>query len=103
MSTQGASNRSRLLPSLLGVVLLLMGLALVAGGIKLATVGGSLYYLIAGVGIALTGILLLLGKPAALWLYAWYCSPARSGRWSKSAWTGGVWCRVWHCGSCSAS
>ncbi|MBF8747244.1 glucose/quinate/shikimate family membrane-bound PQQ-dependent dehydrogenase [Pseudomonas putida] len=70
MSTQGASNRSRLLPSLLGVVLLLMGLALVAGGIKLATVGGSLYYLIAGVGIALTGILLLLGKPAALWLYA---------------------------------
>lgn len=70
MSTQGASNRSRLLPSLLGIVLLLMGLALVAGGIKLATVGGSLYYLIAGVGIALTGILLLAGKPAALWLYA---------------------------------
>ncbi|WDY56812.1 glucose/quinate/shikimate family membrane-bound PQQ-dependent dehydrogenase [Pseudomonas sp. PSKL.D1] len=70
MSTQGASNRSRLLPSLLGVVLLLMGLALVAGGIKLATLGGSLYYLIAGVGIALTGILLMLGKPAALWLYA---------------------------------
>ena len=32
--------------------------------------GGSLYYLLAGIGIALTGILLLLRRRAALGLYA---------------------------------
>ena len=32
MSTESASSRSRLLPSLLGILLLLMGLAMLAGG-----------------------------------------------------------------------
>ena len=43
MSTDGASSPSRLLPRLLGVLLLIMGLALLAGGIKLTMLGGSLY------------------------------------------------------------
>ncbi|KTC39356.1 glucose dehydrogenase [Pseudomonas sp. ABAC61] len=70
MSTEGASSPSRLLPSLLGILLLLMGLALLAGGIKLSMLGGSLYYVLAGIGLALTGLLLLAGKRAALGLYA---------------------------------
>ncbi|WP_426205948.1 glucose/quinate/shikimate family membrane-bound PQQ-dependent dehydrogenase [Pseudomonas sp. TWP3-1] len=70
MSTEGASSRSRLLPNLLGILLLLMGLAMLAGGIKLSMLGGSLYYLLAGIGIALTGILLLMRRRAALGLYA---------------------------------
>ncbi|ROM99023.1 glucose/quinate/shikimate family membrane-bound PQQ-dependent dehydrogenase [Pseudomonas brassicacearum] len=70
MSTDGALSRSRLLPSLLGIVLLLMGLALLAGGIKLSMLGGSLYYLLAGIGLVLTGILLLAARRAALGLYA---------------------------------
>ena len=70
MSTEGAFSRSRLWPSLLGLLMLLMGLALLAGGIKLATLGGSLYYLIAGIGVIITGILLLTGRRAALGLYA---------------------------------
>ncbi|MFJ7140727.1 glucose/quinate/shikimate family membrane-bound PQQ-dependent dehydrogenase [Pseudomonas protegens] len=70
MSTEGASSPSRLLPSLLGILLLLMGLALLAGGIKLSMLGGSLYYVLAGVGLTLTGLLLLAGKRAALGLYA---------------------------------
>ena len=70
MSTDGASSQSRLLPRLLGVLLLIMGLALLAGGIKLTMLGGSLYYLLAGIGIALTGILLLANHRAALGLYA---------------------------------
>ncbi|MCL9655042.1 glucose/quinate/shikimate family membrane-bound PQQ-dependent dehydrogenase [Pseudomonas protegens] len=70
MSTEGASSPSRRLPSLLGVLLLLMGLALLAGGIKLSMLGGSLYYVMAGIGLALTGLLLLAGKRAALGLYA---------------------------------
>lgn len=70
MSTEGASSPSRRLPSLLGILLLLMGLALLAGGIKLSMLGGSLYYVLAGIGLTLTGLLLLAGKRAALGLYA---------------------------------
>ncbi|UVK97781.1 glucose/quinate/shikimate family membrane-bound PQQ-dependent dehydrogenase [Pseudomonas sp. B21-048] len=70
MSADGAFSRSRLLPSLLGIVLLLMGLALLAGGIKLSMLGGSLYYLLAGIGLMLTGGLLLADRYAALSLYA---------------------------------
>jgi len=70
MSTDGASSPSRLLPRLLGVLLLIMGLALLAGGIKLTMLGGSLYYLLAGIGITLTGLLLLATRRAALGLYA---------------------------------
>ncbi|WP_263260760.1 glucose/quinate/shikimate family membrane-bound PQQ-dependent dehydrogenase [Pseudomonas sp. RIT-PI-S] len=70
MSTDGANSRRRILPTLLGLLFLLMGLALVAGGIKLAAIHGSLYYLIAGIGIALTGVLLIAHKRAALSLYA---------------------------------
>ncbi|MCK9814364.1 glucose dehydrogenase [Pseudomonas chlororaphis] len=69
MSTEGASSPSRLLPNLLGILLLLMGLALLAGGIKLSMLGGSLYYLLAGLGLIVTGILLLAGRSAALGLY----------------------------------
>lgn len=70
MSIDGASSPSRLLPRLLGVLLLIMGLALLAGGIKLTMLGGSLYYLLAGIGITLTGLLLLATRRAALGLYA---------------------------------
>jgi quinoprotein glucose dehydrogenase len=70
MSTDSAFGRPRLLPSLLGIVLLLMGLAMLVGGIKLVTLGGSWYYLIAGLGLVLTGVLLLRGRSTALGVYA---------------------------------
>jgi quinoprotein glucose dehydrogenase len=70
MSTDGAFSRPRLLPSLLGLVLIVMGLIMVGLGIKLATLGGSLYYLIAGIAIVVTGVLLLRGSSKALGLYA---------------------------------
>src|SRR5690349_14239266 len=70
MSTEGALGRSRLLPTLLGMLLLLMGLAMLAGGIKLSMLGGSLYYLLAGIGIVLSGVLLIAARRAALGLYA---------------------------------
>jgi quinoprotein glucose dehydrogenase len=63
-------HRPRLFPSLIGLVLLALGLVMLAGGIKLAQMGGSLYYLIAGVGFALSGILLILARRAAIGLYA---------------------------------
>ncbi|PTQ09421.1 membrane-bound PQQ-dependent dehydrogenase, glucose/quinate/shikimate family [Sphingomonas oleivorans] len=52
------------------VILLLIGLWLVAGGIWLAALGGSIYYLLAGLGYGVTGLLLYRGRTAALWLYA---------------------------------
>ncbi|PAU62415.1 glucose/quinate/shikimate family membrane-bound PQQ-dependent dehydrogenase [Pseudomonas indica] len=54
----------------LGILFVLFGVLLLAGGIKLAMLGGSLYYLIAGVALVLCGILLFLGHAAAIWLYA---------------------------------
>ncbi|WP_162096004.1 glucose/quinate/shikimate family membrane-bound PQQ-dependent dehydrogenase [Pseudomonas chlororaphis] len=69
MSTDGASSPSRLLPSLLGILLLLMGLAMLAGGIKLSMLSGSLYYLLAGIGLIVSGVLLLAGRSSALLVY----------------------------------
>ena len=69
MSTVGAPTKHRWLPRLLGVLLLLMGMALVAGGIKLMQLGGSLYYLIAGIGFAVSGVMLLALRKHALGFY----------------------------------
>ncbi|MDF2644183.1 MAG: quinoprotein, partial [Pseudomonas sp.] len=70
MSTESALSRNRLLPTLLGLVILLMGLALLAGGVRLVQLDGSLYYLLAGIGFSVTGVLLILGRRVALGLYA---------------------------------
>jgi quinoprotein glucose dehydrogenase len=51
-------------------VLLLLGIVFVAGGVRLAGLGGSLYYLIAGIAICLSGWLLLKRRSSGLTLYA---------------------------------
>ncbi len=53
-----------------GGVLVLSGLALVIGGVRLLMLGGSPYYLLAGIGMAVSGALLVAGRSEALWLYA---------------------------------
>ncbi|OJA06935.1 glucose/quinate/shikimate family membrane-bound PQQ-dependent dehydrogenase [Halomonas sp. QHL1] len=53
-----------------GLLLAIIGLALAVGGGKLLSLGGSAYYLIAGLSIIACGILFALRKGAALWLYA---------------------------------
>ncbi|MBD8491695.1 glucose/quinate/shikimate family membrane-bound PQQ-dependent dehydrogenase [Pseudomonas syringae] len=70
MSTEGAVRSHRLLPRLLGVVVLLMGLFLLAYGVRLLQLGGSTYYILTGLGLLLTAILLFKGHRAALGLYA---------------------------------
>jgi quinoprotein glucose dehydrogenase len=57
-------------PYFTGFLFLIVGLVLGIGGIWLAAVGGSLYYLCAGAGVAATGWLMLIRRTAALWLYA---------------------------------
>src|SRR5215470_15302799 len=53
-----------------GIFLALIGLALTGGGIWLAALGGSVYYIIAGLGILITGALLMARHRLALWVYA---------------------------------
>ena len=55
---------------IMSFVLLLLGIAFVAGGVRLAVLGGSLYYLIAGIAICLSGWLLLKRRSSGLTLYA---------------------------------
>lgn len=53
-----------------GVVLTLVGLALIWGGVHLTMLGGSYYYAIVGLALAGTGILLGARRAEALWLFA---------------------------------
>ena len=62
--------RSRIVVMITGVVYCLIGLALACGGAWLAALGGSVYYIIAGLGILITSGLLIAGRRSALWVYA---------------------------------
>ncbi|SNB64321.1 quinoprotein glucose dehydrogenase [Arboricoccus pini] len=53
-----------------GILIALLGLLIGGGGARLAALGGSFYYLAAGIGIVLTGLLLIVRWRAALWVYA---------------------------------
>ena len=87
------SYRSRKTPVVTGIVFLLIGLSLAGGGAWLIALGGSLFYAIAGLGIALTGALLIARRRAALWLYAlvvvgsvlWSISDIRFDWWPLAA------------------
>lgn len=54
---------------LVGAVLTIIALVLVAGGIWLALLGGSLYYLAAGGAMLAAGLLLMRGRMLGGWLY----------------------------------
>jgi quinoprotein glucose dehydrogenase len=53
----------------LGVVLLLIGMVLAVGGLQLAVLGGSLYYVLAGVGLIVSGVLMARRGIAGAWVY----------------------------------
>ncbi|SCZ39425.1 membrane-bound PQQ-dependent dehydrogenase, glucose/quinate/shikimate family [Afifella marina] len=57
------------LARLLGLVLALIGLVLVGGGGWLASLGGSFYYVLAGLGLLASGILIMAGRASGAWLY----------------------------------
>jgi len=65
-----ASGLSKFILIGLGVIIALLGLALAAGGVRLTTLGGSWYFLIGGVAMALAGALIALRKPVGAWLFA---------------------------------
>ncbi|RED36232.1 quinoprotein glucose dehydrogenase [Rhodopseudomonas thermotolerans] len=53
----------------LGVLFFLCGAVLAVGGVWLAALGGSLYYVVAGIGLLATAILLWMRRAEALYLY----------------------------------
>jgi quinoprotein glucose dehydrogenase len=52
------------------LLLAVTGLAIGLGGVWLAVLGGSLYYVITGVALLATAVLVWRGRVAALWVYA---------------------------------
>ena len=50
-------------------ILVLLGAVILAGGIWLIALGGSWYYGFAGIGLLASGILMLSGSPAGVWVY----------------------------------
>lgn len=69
MSTQGALSRARLLPTFIGVLLLVLGVVMLIGGFRLVSLGGSFYYMLCGFGFAAIGVLLVMGLRFAVWLF----------------------------------
>jgi quinoprotein glucose dehydrogenase len=63
-------SRWRWAPVVTGIVYCIVGFALASGGLWLAVLGGSHYYVIAGLGILVTGGLLIAERRSALWVYA---------------------------------
>lgn len=54
---------------ILAAVIAVTGVVMLGGGIWLASLGGSWYYLVAGVGLLATSLFLAWRRVAALWLY----------------------------------
>jgi quinate dehydrogenase (quinone) len=67
-SQPGAGTRGWL-PLVLGIILGVIGLGLAIGGARLASLGGSWYYLLAGVVLVAAGVLYVLRRPLAGALY----------------------------------
>ncbi len=64
------ASPNRTVTNATGIVYVLLGAILAAGGLWLAALGGTVFYVIVGLGIAATGALLLMGRWTALWVYA---------------------------------
>ena len=63
------SRRGWALP-VLGAILVLIGLVLAVGGGYLASLGGSWYYLLAGIGMLVSGVQLWRGRVSGVWWFA---------------------------------
>lgn len=69
MTTQPISSVARAWLWLLAAILLAAGLFFVIGGGKLLSLGGSWYFVIAGIVLVLSAIQIFRARPAGAWLY----------------------------------
>ncbi|MGE0717892.1 MAG: membrane-bound PQQ-dependent dehydrogenase, glucose/quinate/shikimate family [Alphaproteobacteria bacterium] len=63
------SRAATLAPVVVGGLVLLIGLVLAIGGAWLLMLGGSAYYVVAGIGLVASGILLIRRRETGLWVY----------------------------------
>lgn len=56
-------------PWIFAILLFSLGLALGAGGVELAMLGGSFYYVVTGAALIGAAVLLWRGRRAGMWLY----------------------------------
>jgi quinate dehydrogenase (quinone) len=70
MEKQTLQARSAWALRIFGLILAVIGAVLAWGGIELLTLGGSTYYLIAGIALIASGGLLMARKSAGLWVFA---------------------------------
>ncbi|MGE3744693.1 MAG: membrane-bound PQQ-dependent dehydrogenase, glucose/quinate/shikimate family [Sphingomonadaceae bacterium] len=68
-SEKPARSTRSIMVRVVGALLALIGAVLVIGGAWLVLLGGSVYYLLAGIGLAGSGVLLIRGSRAGAWLY----------------------------------
>ncbi len=68
MTDHAPAGRS-LAALVLGFVIGAIGVVLAAGGVWLVAAGGSPYYLVTGIAMIVAAALLLLGRPAGMWVY----------------------------------
>ncbi|WP_010629895.1 membrane-bound PQQ-dependent dehydrogenase, glucose/quinate/shikimate family [Halomonas sp. KM-1] len=76
------------------IVLLLLGLAMSLGGAYLIYLGGTFYFLLAGIGTLVAAVMLKLGLPAGVWVYA--ATVAGTFLWSLWEIAMKGWMPVWH-------
>ncbi|NKF23764.1 membrane-bound PQQ-dependent dehydrogenase, glucose/quinate/shikimate family [Solimonas marina] len=69
MSQTSSSPVVRALAAVLGVVIAVAGLVLAVGGVRLLTLGGSAYFVLMGVAMLASGVLLVRRRPAGVTLY----------------------------------
>ncbi|WP_437882627.1 glucose/quinate/shikimate family membrane-bound PQQ-dependent dehydrogenase [Pseudomonas sp. LRF_L74] len=65
-TTTRANGPARWIALLVGVAITLIGLAFAVGGAYLATLGGSWYFLLAGIGLLVCGVLVAAARPAGI-------------------------------------
>lgn len=70
MNAQGPLSRARLLPTVLGLVLLVVGVVMLIAGARLLGLGASFHFLLSGTGLSAIGILLLMAQRSAISLFA---------------------------------
>jgi quinoprotein glucose dehydrogenase len=56
-------------PWIFAILLFLLGAVLGGGGIELAVLGGSVYYVVTGIALIVAAVLLWRGRRAGMWLY----------------------------------
>ena len=80
--------------AILAIVMAIIGLVLTAGGVWLAVLGGSIYYLIAGVAMLASAWFLMRGRLLGGWIYVglfilsavWGFAESRGNAWAMVPW-----------------